>query len=126
MHAPSAAELLDAWERGLDQPGPDRALCLLAAAMPDASPASLASMPIGRRDAALLELRECIFGPSLVGRAACPACGELLELDFAVGDIRSDPRADEPGGASTVFEGATPAEALESGVSAAMHLRDAG
>src|SRR5436305_910057 len=75
MHAPSAAELLDAWERGLDQPGPDRALCLLAVSMPDASPASLARMPIGRRGVALIAFLEVIFGP---------ACAHGWESSFDV------------------------------------------
>src|SRR5579885_3691012 len=84
----SAADLLRAWEQGTGRDADERALILLAAALPGATPDALARLPIGRRDAALLALRERVFGPRLVARAACPACGEHLEMDFSVGDIQ--------------------------------------
>jgi hypothetical protein len=89
MHAPSATELLDAWERGLAQRPIDRALTLLAVALPDHPPGELARMSIGRRDGYLLALRERVFGPRMASVAACPGCGDRLELDFAAGDVRA-------------------------------------
>lgn len=84
----TATELLDVWERGLARPLPGRVLALLAAAFPEASVDDLAELPIGRRDARLLRLRERLFGPELTAVAQCPACGEQIESAFRVDDLR--------------------------------------
>ncbi|MGH8904996.1 MAG: phage baseplate protein [Egibacteraceae bacterium] len=86
---------MSAWERGLGQPPPQRALALLGVAWPDASTDALAQLCIGQRDARLLDLRESSFGPRVVGLADCPACQEQLELDFDVADIRVAPPAED-------------------------------
>lgn len=88
MRALSAPELLDAWERGRSLGPVGRALTLLEAACPEASPDELASLSIGRRDADLLALREWAFGSEMAGVAVCPQCGEQLELSFSVAQIR--------------------------------------
>jgi hypothetical protein len=88
MRTLSPSELLTVWERGLNQPPARWALTLLEAACPDSSSDALARLSIGQRDARLLELREGIFGPQFVSLAACPACGERLELAFSAADIR--------------------------------------
>jgi len=67
-----------------------RALCLLAAAWPESSPDELEQLSIGRRDDALLKLREQTFGPRLVSLAACPECGKWAELEFDVSQIRAE------------------------------------
>jgi hypothetical protein len=85
----SAADLLAGWEQGLGRSADEQALILLGAALPNATPGSLARLPIGQRDAALLAMRERVFGARMVGRAACPACGESLGMDFTVNDIRA-------------------------------------
>lgn len=86
MRAPSAAELLSAWELGLDQSPARRALTLLEAACTtvDGSPSELA---VGERDARLFRLRELVFGPELVALAECPGCDEPLELTLRVSDL---------------------------------------
>jgi hypothetical protein len=89
MHAFSAQELLDAWERGLAEPPVRRALILVAAACPEATFEDLARESVGRRDTRLLTLREWTFGPRLVSLASCPACGERLETAFDVAEIRT-------------------------------------
>jgi hypothetical protein len=94
MHALSDSELLDAWERGLAQAPVQRALTLLAAACPETTLDALAELAIGQRDACLLRLRERIFGPRLSGLAACPACGDRVELAFDIADIRVTSEAD--------------------------------
>ena len=91
MRALSAPELLSVWERGQAQPPVQRTLTLLAAACPGIPPDALAELSIGQRDARLLTLREWTFGPQLVTIAACPGCGERLELTFNIADIRSPP-----------------------------------
>lgn len=89
MQSPSVTELLQAWERGLAQPGYERALILLAAAMPDHPPQDLAEWSMGRRDASLLQLREALFGTRLVSVTNCSRCRARLELEFATTDIRA-------------------------------------
>lgn len=39
-----------------------------------------AEWPLGRREAALLDLRRALFGEEMESLAACPACGEWLEF----------------------------------------------
>lgn len=90
MRTPTAAVLLDAWENALDKPPTARALGLLATAFPELSGHELAALPIGRRDARLLRLRERLFGPHLTLVVPCPECGAQLESRVRVGDIARD------------------------------------
>jgi hypothetical protein len=87
----TASELLHFWEEGCECPPAERALLLLGRACPEDDPEALAALPIGRLDARLLTLREWIFGPDLTGMTSCPECGERLELDFTVADVRAGP-----------------------------------
>ena len=88
MRPLSAHTLLRAWEIGQQQHPLERALTLLRFAFPEKSVAELTSFSIGRRDAYLLTLRELTFGPKLNGCADCPQCGDRLEFDCNVADIR--------------------------------------
>lgn len=94
MRSLSASELLKIWEWGGTQPSWSRALRLLATACPETSIHALSKISIGQRDALLLTLREWIFGSQLVSLAVCPNCGERLELNFQVDDIRVAPPAE--------------------------------
>jgi hypothetical protein len=78
----SAAEVLRAWEAGLDQHPLDRALTLLAAAEPRAGRAELAALSVAERDRRLLRLRAATLGPVLSAFTACPQCAERLELSI--------------------------------------------
>jgi hypothetical protein len=80
--------VLDAWDRGFNQHPTQRALTMLGLAYPDQAEAQLATIPIGDRDAILLELREALFGSSMVAHVTCPACSRELELSFSARDIR--------------------------------------
>ncbi len=94
---PLTARILDAWEAGLGQSGPSRALALLAAAQPQPT-SELLVLPVGARDRRLLELRAVLFGSRLAAVADCPACGELLDVDFeadAVMEPAPRPQIDE-------------------------------
>ena len=93
-HAPSARELLDAWEAGQSLPPVPRALALVGAARPELSARALAELPIGRRDGELLSLRERLFGPRIVALARCAGCAERFELTFAVADVQALPPGD--------------------------------
>lgn len=92
----SAESLLQVWERGQLLAPVEKALTLLAAANPEATREELAMMSIGRRDAHLLTLREQLFGSQLSSLTDCPACGERLELNFNVADIRATSPSDAP------------------------------
>lgn len=63
---------------------------MLSAAEPEARAEELLAMPAGARDAGLLGLREVLFGSELAGVSSCPACNELVELTFAIDDVRAE------------------------------------
>jgi hypothetical protein len=88
VRAPSQAELLGIWERGEGQWPWRRALALLAGVAPGAADDELSSMPIGRRDAALIDLREQLFGSAFSGVTTCPACEQEIELTFDASEVR--------------------------------------
>lgn len=91
MTALSPKQMLRVWEKGQGQPPVARALLLLSEAEPEIGRADLAALPIGARDDRLLALREATFGPHLTSLASCPSCGEKLELNFRVSDVRVAP-----------------------------------
>jgi hypothetical protein len=91
---PTASQLLAFWEEGRSQTPLQRAFSLLALAAPDCSADELARYSIGRRDRALLGLRERLFGFRFVAAATCLACAQEIELDFTAADIRSAPVAE--------------------------------
>jgi hypothetical protein len=93
MRRPQAIELLDAWERGLAESPPARALTLLSAST-GAERERLARLSLGERDRLLLSLREHLFGPRLEAVAECPSCGERLEMSFAVSDVAVEREAE--------------------------------
>ena len=98
----SAVDLLNAWEVGLDQSPPARALLLLAAAEPATPPDVWPALSIGRRDMALLDLYATLFGPQIDAVADCPACGGRVEFDAPVAALYVDPGA---GGAAELAAG---------------------
>src|SRR5262245_46669045 len=97
MRALTAAEMFAVWDLGQPLDAPSRALALLAAACPEASPGALEALSVGERDRRLLTLREWFFGPRLVSLAECPACGERVESSFFVADVREPAPAASPG-----------------------------
>lgn len=96
-HAP--VDLLALWELTC---APGDALALLARACPELPPEALARLPLGRQTLALLELRERVLGPRLSAQARCPACGESLELELEVPELRAGEPAAE--GATCLVE----------------------
>lgn len=94
MRALSTSELLTAWEQGRVRQPVQRALTLLVAACPEITSDELAELSIGQRDARLFTLREWTFGPQMVCMDACPDCGERLELNFDVTEIRVSSEAE--------------------------------
>jgi hypothetical protein len=108
MLALSAADVLRVWEHAQTSGVAGRAVALVRASSPGDD--SALDLPIGRRDARLLALREGTFGPRLDGVSACPACGETVEFSFATDDVRVaepvealDPIQVEVGGRTHLF-----------------------
>src|SRR6266566_2643173 len=93
MRALTATEVLGIWERATGQQSPQRAITLLGPVCTE-SPDQLAELPIGRRDARLLALREHTFGPQLASLCECPECRQRVELEFDVADVRVDSEAE--------------------------------
>ncbi len=88
MHAGDSEQLLDAFERGrLATPG-ERLLLLLRLAAPETRGEATS---VGRADAALLDVRERLFGTTIEALSGCPHCGERVELELAVADVRAAP-----------------------------------
>lgn len=83
----SALERLSVWERGRFALPVERALILLDAALPDAPPGSVARWSIGRRDAALIALRQRLFGAAFDAATRCSECGESLEMTLDAAEL---------------------------------------
>lgn len=98
MRALAAADVLEVWETGRGQLPAERALTLLARACPERGRDALARLPLGHRDRLLLETRAAALGPTLEATAACPACGETVELRLPVGDLLAAEAGDAAGG----------------------------
>jgi hypothetical protein len=86
----TGSDLIAVWERGDGQRTAGRGLALLAAAEPTLDAEERASLPVGRRDASLLALRERLFGPHFSGTTTCPACREPMELTFDASDVHRE------------------------------------
>ena len=91
------AILLELWELGSGCSPGERALHFLNKAIPDVPIERLADWSVGRRDLALLEFRTLLFGDPITALASCPACREVLELDFSAEEIRGEPQSWEAG-----------------------------
>ncbi len=89
MRALSASDILYAWDAGQQKHPIDRALLLLALALPAFSPALLSSLTIGQRNRALLMLRQKTLGTSATCFAQCPNCGEKLEFTLDLSEMSS-------------------------------------
>jgi hypothetical protein len=79
-----AEELLRAWERGDGHPSFQRMLAMLEMSPVPREPAALT---VGARDAALLELRQRLFGDRFLSVTHCAACQEAIELTFDADDV---------------------------------------
>jgi hypothetical protein len=80
MRPLTARRALDAWEQGQRSDSSDRALGLLAASLPEVDRERLAHLPLGRRDALLIRLRERTFGNVVKSFTQCPKCSTRLEF----------------------------------------------
>jgi len=104
MRTLAAQDLLNAWEQALGQPGPMQTVPVLAAATGDA-PGAVARWSIARRDGALFELREHLFGRRAEAVLPCPACAADLEFEIDLGRLRPAARADDEAPAEVTIGG---------------------
>lgn len=93
MRALSNQDIVQTWEQGVCQGSAGRALAMLTKACPEQPAEELAALSIGRRDAALMTLRQLTFGSKLDGCADCPKCA--AQLVFSVDTVNLT--AQEPG-----------------------------
>jgi hypothetical protein len=91
----TARALLDAWERGLDEPAVVRPAVLAAAGL-GRSVDEVLDWDIGRRDAALFELRVQLFGATADAVGLCPSCGAQLDVPLDLSLIGPGPTEPEP------------------------------
>ena len=94
MRIHTEQEILCIWEIGLDQHPVDRALTMLAVALPELAPEKLLALSIGQRDAYLLTIHERNFGGQLASFARCQECQEQLEFVLDVADMRVAQKSD--------------------------------
>jgi hypothetical protein len=81
-------DVLTAFQRCRSHPPLERALAVLELAERELEDEALAALPVGERDGRLLDLFAATFGRWIEGLAACPACGERLEVAFDAASIR--------------------------------------
>jgi hypothetical protein len=74
--------LLSAWEQGVHRHPIDRALLMLSLTEADFSVDQLADLPLGRCNAALMQLHLDCFGGRLGAWLDCPACSERMEFEL--------------------------------------------
>lgn len=84
--APSAALLLEAWERASVQPAAYRPLTVLSL-LTGRDRSELAQLTVGERDSLILRIRAALFGQRIVALSSCPSCGADAELTFNFSDI---------------------------------------
>jgi hypothetical protein len=120
MHTPSASQLLQTWERGAEASAAARGIGLLDASCEDLDMESLLALPLGQRDALLLDLRKRLFGRWMHGVAHCPACGATVEVDMDVDSLRQGVML---GVATSAAMGATIRELRVNGLSEPIHFR---
>ncbi|MFW6057535.1 MAG: hypothetical protein ACOC9W_01655 [Persicimonas sp.] len=88
VHGLDARDILWVWERGQGGSSSERALLVLMAAVAGADWRELAELPLGRRQARLLSVREKTYGPRLEVFVECPGCDAELEFELDTSEER--------------------------------------
>jgi hypothetical protein len=96
VQAANAAEMVELWERTAARGPHERALLLLAWALPEHEFDTLADMDLGLRDWHLLRLRRALFGSRLDGYTDCPACGGRLEIELDARQLQDEHAPPDP------------------------------
>lgn len=98
MRGLGASDVLRAWEVGRDRHAVDRALLLIGMAEPNLPEEALFALPVGERDARLVEARLRTFGDRFEALVSCPRCAAALEFSFHASAIQGE-APDEGGNA---------------------------
>jgi hypothetical protein len=97
MKALTAHDILALWDRAASLEAGPRALALITAAEPATAVHDLACLPVGRRDALLLDLYETLSaGGTLDALADCQECGECMEFTTTCAVLRTPEAGPEP------------------------------
>jgi hypothetical protein len=83
----TAADIVTIWDQGQALHPIDRALLLLAYALPEAPAEELYALSVGQRNTRLLRTRQLTIGDRLEGLVTCPQCAETLEINVQVNQI---------------------------------------
>ena len=110
MQTPTPAQLLQVWERAGELSAAASSLLLLGSSCDEYPAAALAALPLGRRDALLLQLRARLFGDEIDAVARCPKCTATVEAGFRCSDLLLIPSGKEA--ASPTLEHVLPAHGL--------------
>lgn len=94
MDLPDPGRLLSIWEHGARRHPLDRAVLLLSLAEPRRAPETLADVPLGTRNAALLALRQACFDAPLEAWLDCPRCAQRMSLALGPDDLPPPPADD--------------------------------
>jgi hypothetical protein len=84
MRPLAAADVVRIWDQGQAWHPIDRALLLLAYALPEVPSDALPALSVGQRNLALLKSRQLTIGDRLEGLVNCPKCQESLEFNVQV------------------------------------------
>ena len=83
-------DLMAVWEQAWSGSPTQQAIALLQMTTPSTPVDDLLRLPIGTRDAVLLDLREALFGQKLSMLVDCPSCQEHVELELSIPQLRME------------------------------------
>lgn len=95
----SAAAVMELADRLEGATPPEAALAVLGSVYPETPREELACWPLGLRDARLLDLRRRTLAAPLELAAACPACGEEVDVTLEPGELLPSTEPRPEGGA---------------------------
>ena len=84
MRSLTAADIVTIWDQAQAWHPVDRALLLLAYALPELPAEKLLALSVGQRNVRLLRTRQLMVGDRLEGLVTCPQCKESLEFHVQV------------------------------------------
>jgi hypothetical protein len=87
MRPLNAADIVKIWDQAQAWHPVDRALLLLAYAIPELPSEELPTLSVGQRNMRLLQTRQLTIGDRLEGLVSCPRCGEFLEFNLQVAQL---------------------------------------
>lgn len=87
MRPLTAADIVKIWDQGRAWHPVDRALLLLAYALPELPAEELLALSVGQRNGRLLRTRQLTIGDHLDGLVRCPQCKESLEFNVQVAQL---------------------------------------